>query len=214
MTESQVEIAEVEICFPMHITDGVLPAGTLAAGFLLAGGWIGWTARKLEADDMPRLAVMSAAFFVGSYIHVPLAVTSVHLVLNSLVGIILGVHSVLAIGLGLVFQKLLLGHGGITTIGVNACIMGFPAVLVGWAYRALLKNRPASWRIGGSALLTAVGVALSALVAFFVLVTAGEEFREVAGAFLIGHTPIVVTEAVITGVVIGFLSRVKPELLP
>lgn len=198
----------------MHITDAVLPPETLASGFLLAGGWIGWTARKLDADDMPRLAVMSSAFFVGSFIHVPLAFTSVHLVLNALVGVILGVHAMLAIGLGLVFQKLLLGHGGITTIGVNTCIMGFPAVLMGWAYRAFLRNRPTGWQAGGGALLTAVTVVASALAAAFVLTTAGEEYRAVAGAFLVGHTPIVLTEAAITGVVIGFLSRVKPELLP
>jgi cobalt/nickel transport system permease protein len=198
----------------MHITEGVLPPGTMIAGFLLAGGWIGWTAKKLEADDMPRVAVMSAAFFVGSYIHVPFGITSVHLVLNSLVGVILGVHAMLAIGLGLVFQKLLLGHGGITTIGINTCIMGFPAVSVGWVYRALLKGRSAKWQVVGASLLTAVTVALSALAAALVLMTGGEDFRTVAGAFFVGHTPVILVEAAIAGFVIDFLNRVKPELLP
>ena len=197
----------------MHIADGVLPLPTLVGGFVLAGGWIAVTARKLTPDDMPRVAVMSAAFFVGSALSIPLGVTSVHLLLHGLVGIVLGVHALLAISIGLVFQKLLLMHGGITTLGINACIMGFPAVALGLLYGRLVRSRSLNVQTILAALLTALTVAVSTLLAAGALVTGGESFFATAGVFLIGHLPVMLIEGLIAAVVIRFLSQVKPELL-
>ena len=197
----------------MHIADGVLPGGTLVTGFILAGGWIVWQARKLDAEDMPRVAVMSAAFFVGSYIPIPLGVTSIHLLLHGLVGIVLGNQAMLAIGLGLLFQKILLGHGGVTTLGVNACIMGFPAVLLGWVFHTYLAGLSLRLQIPLACVFTGCTVALSTVLAALVLLSGGEEFQVIAVSFIVGHVVIVVIEAAITGVVLSFLSKVKPELL-
>jgi cobalt/nickel transport system permease protein len=197
----------------MHIADGVLPVPTLISGFVLAGGWVAVTARKLTPDDMPRIAVMSAAFFVGSAITFPLGVTSAHLLLHGLVGIILGVHSVLAIGIGLIFQKLLLGHGGISTLGINACIMGYPAALLGCVYARFLRNRSITVRSIFSGVFAAATVALSTVIAALVLITGGEEFRATAATFLVSHVPIILVEGGIAAVVVRFLSKVKPELL-
>jgi len=197
----------------MHIADGVLPVPTLVGGFVLAGGWITLSARKLTPDDMPRVAVMSAAFFVGSAIQFPLGGTSAHLLLHGLVGIILGAQSVLAIGIGLIFQKLLLGHGGISSLGVNACIMGFPAALLGMVYARSLRRRSINVRCVFSGIFAAATVALSTVIAALLLMTGGEEFQATALTFLVTHLPIILVEGGIAAVVVRFLSKVKPELL-
>ena len=65
---------------------------------------------------------MTAAFFVASLIHVSIGPTSVHLLLNGLLGVIVGRRAPLAVLLGLTLQAVLFGHGGFTTIGVNTCV--------------------------------------------------------------------------------------------
>ena len=42
---------------------------------------------------------------------------------------VLGYFAFPAILIGLLFQALVIGHGGLTTLGVNAAMMGIPALL-------------------------------------------------------------------------------------
>lgn len=197
----------------MHISDGILDPSVLVGGYLVAGAVVGLSARNLDADDMPRIAVMSAAFFVASLIHVKTGATSVHLLLHGLVGIVLGRQAMLAVAMGLTLQALLLQHGGVSTVGVNCCIMGLPALLVGFVYRLWGRGRSPSFRVVFAALLTAAAVILSALIAALALYSAGWNFQTVVGAFLIAHIPIVAIESVITGGAVSFLLKVKPEIL-
>ena len=79
----------------MHIYEGVFAATPHGQLLLLAGAaaTAAGTAiglRKLDYQRMPQAAVLTAAFFVASLIHVPLGATSVHLVLNGLLGLVLG----------------------------------------------------------------------------------------------------------------------------
>src|SRR5262249_58340177 len=103
----------------------------------LAAGWVGlaillalalWRVRE---EDIPRVGVLTAAFFVGSSIHIKLAVvpTSVHLILNGLVGVILGRRAPLAITIGLLLQYLLLAHGGYPKPRLHSCIIGLPPLI-------------------------------------------------------------------------------------
>ncbi len=197
----------------MHISDGILPASVLVAGFTVTAAWIGYTARKLDADDMPRVAVMSAAFFVASLIHVKTGTTSVHLLLHGLVGIVLGSQAMFAVLMGLTLQAMLLQHGGISTLGVNACIMGIPALLVGWTYRYFGTGKPSAFRVLLAGALTAGAVVLSALMACLALFSAGRDFQIVIGGFLATTIPIIFIEALVTGGAVSFLLKVKPEML-
>ena len=74
----------------MHIADGVLPISTIAAGWAGTAVVTGLTLRRVPPEELPKAAVMTAGFFVASLIHVPLGPTSVHLILNGLVGMVLG----------------------------------------------------------------------------------------------------------------------------
>lgn len=202
----------------VHISDGILSTPVLAAGWavtLIIMAAVLWRREQKGsvAEDIPKLSVITAAFFVGSLIHVPVGPTSVHLVLNGLVGVVLGLLAYPAIFIGLILQAVLFQHGGITTIGINAFNMGIPALVASGIFRAGTKkggqnSAPVFGVIAGG---FAVGLAVLFLV--LSLLTTGEEFTGVAGVVGIAHLPVIAIEAAVTGSVVGFLQKVKPELI-
>ncbi|HEV8061861.1 MAG TPA: CbiM family transporter [Gemmataceae bacterium] len=124
------------VLLAVHIADGVLNWPWLAGGFAITAvlAWLG--AWKIRDEEIPRVALLTAAFFVASQIHVRIGPTSVHLILNGLVGVILGWRAALAIPVGLLLQATLLGHGGVAALGVNCCVMLIPALLARPGYLA------------------------------------------------------------------------------
>src|SRR5262245_40067178 len=117
--------------FAVHISDGVLTVPWVAAGWVVAAVLVSFAAWRVGEAEIPRIGVLTAAFFVASQIHVPLGGVSVHLLLNGLVGVVLGRRAALAITVGLTMQALLFGHGGLTTLGVNISVYAVPAMLTG-----------------------------------------------------------------------------------
>ncbi len=197
----------------MHISEGILPAPVLAAGAILSIGGIALGLKKLDHERIPQTAILSSAFFVASLIHVPLGPSSVHLLLNGLAGIILGWISFPALFIALFLQAILFQFGGLTVLGVNTFNMAFPAVAAYWACRPLLK-RPTKLNIGiCGALAAIIGVGLAGLFVALELAVTGQQFVPVAKLVLIAHLPVIAIEAVITTVVLGFLVKVKPEIL-
>jgi len=135
--------------FAVHISDGVLAWPWLIGGFAVAALLLAWGARRIADEEIPRIGLLTAGFFVASLIHVRLGPTSVHLLLNGLVGVVLGSRAVLAVAVGLFLQAFLLAHGGYTTLGVNCCIMAAPALLARPLYCHVLaagRANSAAWR--------------------------------------------------------------------
>src|SRR5207302_1092077 len=106
-------------------------------GFLVAALLLVPALWRVEDEEIPRVALLTAAFFVSSSIRVPIGVTSIHLLLNALVGVVLGRRAPLAIAVGLLLQAALLGHGGYSTLGVNTAVIALPALLAERLFRAL-----------------------------------------------------------------------------
>lgn len=197
----------------MHISDGVLSAPVWIGGYAATAGIIAATIKRIKVDNMPKVAVMTSAFFVASLIHVPLGPTSVHLVLSGLVGIILGPAAFISIFVGLVLQVFLFQHGGITTIGINAIMMGTPAFL---AYKIFNLRKNFSFEANEfifGALAGASGVFLGTLILALALMTTGSEFMGMAKYAALAHLPVMIIEAIITGFIASFLMKVKPEIL-
>jgi cobalt/nickel transport system permease protein len=130
----------------VHISDGFLPPVWQIGGFVAAGTLLILYGRRLTDAEIPRLALLSAVFFVASTIHVRVGPTSVHLLLGGLVGVVLGRRAVLAITVGLVLQAALIGHGGFYSLGVNICDLTLPAYLAAALFAGLRRmpglNRP------------------------------------------------------------------------
>lgn len=173
---------------------------------------IAWSARKTKAEDYPKIAVVTSAFFVASLVHVPIGPTSVHLLIPGLVGILLGNSAFISIALGLVLQSLLFQFGGITALGANSIMMGIPALFAGWVFR-LLKGR-SFWRyVLAGAVSGGAGVIMAVLFLALLLLTGGEDFWGVAKLAMYAHLPVIVIEIAISAFTVSFLYKVKPELL-
>lgn len=196
----------------MHISDGVLPISVTIGGYVAGAALVAWSARRTHSEELPKLAVVTAAFFVASLIHVPFGPTSVHLLIPGLTGALLGPSAFLSIGLGLMLQSLLFQFGGLTALGANALMMGLPALACGWFFQKFKgTSRPRQIAIGGVA--GAGGTALAAVILAALLATGGEDFFGVAKIALVAHVPVIVIECAISAFTIGFLARVKPALL-
>lgn len=197
----------------MHISDGVLSAPVLIAGFAGTAIITGITIRKMDLEEIPKISVITAVFFVASLIKIPAGPTSVHLILNGLVGVILGWRAFPAILLGLILQAILFGHGGVTAIGVNALMMGGGGLLayMVWQlrHRVHFKNREMIF----GALAGATGVASSGIILALALLTTDKSFWAMASYVLVAHIFIIIIEAIVVGSTASFLARVKPEIL-
>ena len=209
----------------MHIPDGVLPAGVCIAGYAgtAAVNWL-CLGRIHRASDpvegIPRASVMAAAFFVASWIHIPVPPTSVHLVLTGLMGVILGWYAFPAILMGLFFQAVLFGHGGLTTLGVNALTIGLPSLIAFAIFR--LRRRFGKGRFPTMILGFLAGglsVAAAAVLTFLVLIKTIPTYLNVQAehsaitALTIAYMPIALLEGIFTALVAVFLLKVKPEML-
>jgi len=154
----------------VHIPDGVLSEPWLIGGFAGAGllAVVSVCMVRFREEDIPRVALLTAAFFVASLIHVRVGPTSVHLLLSGLLGVILGWHAAVAIPVGLFLQAALFNHGGFTTLGVNSCVMVLPALLA-WLLFNGLRRWPGVHRPGVRAGLVAVSVLTWTLGALYSL---------------------------------------------
>ncbi|MEM1241865.1 MAG: cobalt transporter CbiM [Cyanobacteria bacterium P01_H01_bin.26] len=212
----------------MHIPDGFVPPQLCIAGYGLSGLVTWHCLRQINRHpnptaQMPKASLLAAAFFVASSIQIPLPPVSLHLVLSGLLGAVLGYYAFLAILIGLFFQALFLGHGGLSTLGVNAIIIGIPA-LVGYGVFQLRRWLPRSLtsavRYGISGFLAgAVGMALAVTMFISLLIFAvpvGFDMATERTALLtlgIAHGPLVIVEGIFTALLVTFLHRTKPELL-
>lgn len=198
--------------FAVHLSDGPWATPWLAGGFALAGVLLAAASWRLREAEVPRIGVLTAAFFIASSIHFKLLITSVHLILNGLVGVVLGRRAMLAIVVGLALQYLLMAHGGLSTLGLNACIIGLPALAAGWLFPVLRRiGVPAFVRgfvLGSGAVAGAVGLN------FLVLLFGGkDDWETLSKLVLLAHLPVVLIEGLILGVVVLYLEKVKPEML-
>jgi len=129
----------------MHISEGILSPPVLAAGAVLAVGGTALGLRGLDHEDVPKVGLLSAVLFIASLVHVPIGVSSAHLVLNGLAGVLLGWSLFPALLVALALQALLFQFGGLTTLGVNTFNLAFPGVICGLLFRhAAAKGRDIS----------------------------------------------------------------------
>ena len=198
----------------MHIADGILSAPVIAAGFGGTAVIAAVTMRKMDLEEIPKISVMSAVFFVANLIHIPVGPTSIHFILNGLVGVILGPRAFAAIMLGVILQAFLFGFGGVTVIGVNCVMLGGGALIAYFVWQ--LRHRfPMGDKLEMvfGAVAGAVGVSFSGVILALALFTSGDEFWATAGYALAAHVPALIIEAIVVGACVTFLKKARPDML-
>lgn len=211
----------------MHIPDGVLPLPVTGAGYAATAATAWYSIRRIRQrenyrQDIPKASLLTAAFFVASWIHIPMPPTSVHLVLNGLLGALLGYYAFPAILIGLFFQAVMFGHGGLTTLGVNAMIMGLPAIIAHYIFRLRQwrnngESRKRTGVFGFLAGVAAMGVSVAMFVGILLTNLPAElnvvSERTAILALATAHVPVIFIEGTITALVTTFLQRVRPKVL-
>ncbi len=196
----------------MHLQDGVLSTPVLIAGAMGAAAGIGLGLQRMDNDRIPRVAVVSCAFFTASLIHVPVGLTSAHLILNGLAGLLLGWSVFPAVFVALVLQWLFFGFGGITTLGANTVIMGVPALICFWLLHRTVVRRAATLVFWPAFLCGMLSIAAGAFLMGLALLLSGDRFTLAAHAVWGIHVPVMVVEGMVTGSIVVFLKKVKPEI--
>jgi cobalt/nickel transport system permease protein len=191
----------------MHISEGVLSAPVLAAGWSLTAAGLGAGLRKTRAEDLPKTALISGVLFLISLVHVPLGPSSIHLTLLGLAGALLGWSAIPALFTALLLQGLLLQFGGLLSLGVNTAVMG-SAALAGYA---VFRAAPRRFRLPA-----AFAAGFIAVMAGAVLVTAALFFSNgnlalTAGLIFAANLPLAAVEGIITVLLVLFLARTLPD---
>ncbi len=210
----------------MHIPDGILPLPVSLGGFAFSAGIVAVCLYRINQRpdprrDIPKAAMLTAAFFAASLVHVPVPPFSVHLTLGGLMGVVLGWFAFPAIVVGLFFQAVMFGHGGLTALGVNALIQGGPALVAFALFRFLAGGGHAQgMRTVAAAFLGGAGAAaLSVLMLASVVLgnipahLDAETERRAVEIFALVHLPVMIVEGMIVAFLVGFLRRTSPQLL-
>jgi len=197
----------------MHISEGILSAPVLITGIALTATAVGYSLKKMEHKEVPKVAILSSVFFVASLIHVPVGPSSVHLILNGIIGVLLGWSAFPAILVALALQGVLFQFGGITTLGVNTFNMALPAIICFYLFNRGVRSENNFIALTLAFVCGFLAVLLSGVMVAAALVFTGEPFMQVAKLVLIAHLPVMIIEGILTVFCIGFLRKVRPEIL-
>ncbi len=135
--------------FAMHIMEGYLPVSHALFWFAvcLPFWFMGFKSLKKTVAEHPKsisiIAIAGAFIFVISSLKIPSVTGSCsHMTGTGLAAILFGPTAVAILGvIVLIFQALLLAHGGLTTLGANTFSMAIAGPIVSYLiYRAMTKS--------------------------------------------------------------------------
>lgn len=213
--------------YAMHISDGVLSVKMSMVWFLLAAPFLYLGIRAIErrrkehALYMPMLAMMGAAVFILSVLHIPVPVAGScsHPTGGALAAITIGLFPAMVINfVALIFQTLFLAHGGMLSLGANTFSMGIVGVLSGYGVFRLLRKT-------GCSLFISAGVAglICDLITYFVAglelaidLHGSRSILKVYGLYMLGYLPtqlpLAILDFVLTGFMVRYIAQKRPDL--
>ncbi|WP_158212322.1 energy-coupling factor ABC transporter permease [Natranaerobius trueperi] len=223
----------------LHIPDGVLPGIwifiSFALCFVVLGLVINYVKKhKNSKKKIIHTAVISALMLLG--MSIPLGLIPYHLNLTVLAGIVLGS------GLGFIAAFIvnlflaLVGHGGLTVVGLNTLIIGFEVYLARTIFNSLsnigLVKRVAFTTVFALLLVTVLMVGVVSTMNMPIEVAAHLEcshhthetisvstdhFTNNFISFLLVVLPIVsggiILESIIISLIVRYITKVKPDLI-
>lgn len=212
----------------MHIMEGYLPGGfciawgVLCLPFVLAGFF---SIRRTVQENRKALILlaMSGAFiFVISSLKIPSVTGSCsHMTGTGLGAILFGPSCVSILGvIVLLFQAILLAHGGLTTLGANTFSMAIAGPFLAWGLYALLSRLRVNRRVS-IFLAAALGDLFTYCVTSLQLALSypsqqggvAASALKFLGVFAPTQVPLAVIEGILTVViVIALESYAQPEL--
>ena len=209
----------------MHIPDGFLsPTVAIATGIASAAVIavaMNQTRQSLGLRQAPVMGLTTAFVFAAQMINFPVAGgTSGHLLGGALASVVLGNPWAATLAMSTVFiiLSVLFADGGITALGANIFNMGIVGIWVGWwllqpLQRLLGGSRNRLPLAGGIA--AALSVVAASICCTIALALSGTVALNIALPAMVGvHILIGIGEGLITGGVLTYLVKVRPDLLP
>lgn len=195
----------------MHISDGILGLETTVIVSAVCALALFKAIKELKNEDISLTAVASAMFFIASFIHIPFGVTQIHLILLGVIGILISWSSFVAIFVALLLQALLLGYGGISSLGVNLFIMAAPAVIIYYLYNLQIVkklNEKIKFFLVGF-----LGTFFATLFLTLILYFSKEEFNYAAFSIFSVNIITMIIEGIVSMFLLLFIKKVYPKIL-
>lgn len=217
-----------ETSYAMHIMEGFLPISWAAFWWVLFLPFFLYGLRTIqktvkENPELKLLLGLSGAFaFVLSALKLPSVTgSSSHPTGTGLGAMLFGPTVMTVLGsFVLLFQALLLAHGGLTTLGANAFSMAVVGPFVAYAVFRLVHSSGKSQKLGvflaASLADLATYVVTSAQLALAFPAEAGgvlASFLKFAGIFAITQVPLAISEGLLTVIVWSWLQAYSKQEL-
>lgn len=215
----------------MHITEGII-TGTPAVLYTAAGlALVGYGSVKMKKfvvsfpEKRPLLGMAGALIFFISLLPIPAFTgTCSHPCGTPLIAILFGPAIAIALtGGSLLLQAAFFAHGGFGTWGANVVALGLFGCLAGWgSFRLAKKMGLPLWAAGfaGGLIGDAAVYMGSGLILAGALTNAPTPQYPFSGylaviyaAYLPTQLPIAIGEMIITGMVLQYILRQRPEVL-
>lgn len=202
----------------MHIPDGFLTPQVFIPFWVVAAGGLSYALKKtkevLKEKAVPLMGVSAAFIFAAQMLNFPIiGGTSGHLLGGVLAVVLLGPYAgAIVLSLVLIVQCLIFQDGGLTALGANIFNMAFLGAMGGYfIYRLLSKNMKLIISVGIASWLSVV---IASLACAIELAISGISPLKIVLPVMVGiHMLIGIGEAIITCLVINFVSRVRPDLI-
>ncbi len=210
----------------MHIAEGYLPLPWCLLYFAIAMPAVGYGIYRLRViresfpKAMPLIAVGGAFMFVLSALKIPSVTGSCSHPTGSGIAIVifgLPITAMLAT-IVLIFQALLLAHGGITTLGANIFSMGIVGPLVGYiAYRVLNRiNLRWEYMVFAASFLADVFTYFTTstqLALAYPIPSFSQAWLMFMAVFVVTQIPIGIAEGLLTVALFHYLIKYREDLL-
>ena len=205
--------------------EGFLPPMWCAIWYVLSGIVVGYGVMQInklvkeKPEVKPLLAVAGAYMFVLSSLKLPSVTGSCsHPCGNGLSAVLFGVPitAVLATVV-LLFQALLLAHGGITTLGANVFSMGIMGPLAGVIVWKLLKGKIDSTWVVMLAAIAADWVTYVTTSVQLTLAFPGKDPMTTLTTFMtvfaVTQVPLAIAEGLLTALLWDKIKELRPDIL-
>lgn len=206
--------------YAMHIAEGYLPLNWVVFYFILSAPFIILSIKELRKlikrnhDIKMLLALMAAYVFMMSALKLPSVTgSSSHPTGTGLGSIVFGpiIMTIISVVV-LLFQALLLAHGGLTTLGANTLSMGIVGPFVAYFIYKLLKKKNLSVAVfAGCALgnlatyvVTSIQLALAYPSSVGGVLASAAKFM---GVFAITQIPLAIVEGIVSVVIYDFIKK-------
>ncbi len=211
----------------MHISNGIIDnrIALLFAGVALAGLALCFVQGRRELDDrlVPMAGLVAAFIFAVQMLNFQiLPGVSGHLLGGTLAAMLVGPYlGAICVSIVLVVQALIFSDGGVTALGLNITNMALLGTAAGYLLvAALLRVLPrTTWALTATAVIASV-VSVTVASQGFVLqyslggaVDVGRSLGAIAAAMAGTHTLIGLGEGVITALTVGYVAKVRPDLV-